>query len=138
MCLETMTLLELPNDRALGIFGITSWIIYPLIVVGAAIGAYIKPPHLGTALIYTRWFELLPPPFAFSRLEESLAMGDNIHAPTVASGPTSGGIQIDWSKLTMPELMQQKEKIEEELKALSTVLTSVSLHFHIDDVPCIP
>lgn len=65
-------------------------------------------------------------------------MGDNLHAPTVASGPTSGGIQIDWSKLTMPELMQQKEKIEEELKALSTVLTSVSPHFHIGDVPCIP
>ncbi|KAJ5623533.1 26S proteasome non-ATPase regulatory subunit 9, partial [Penicillium lividum] len=54
----------------------------------------------------------------------TLAMGDNIHAPTVASGPTSGGIQIDWSKLSMPELMQEKEKIEEELKALSAVLTS--------------
>ncbi|KAJ5930190.1 26S proteasome non-ATPase regulatory subunit 9 [Penicillium verhagenii] len=51
-------------------------------------------------------------------------MGDNIHAPTVASGPTSGGIQRDWSKLSMPELMQEKEKIEEELKALSAVLTS--------------
>jgi len=63
-------------------------------------------------------------------------MGDNIHAPTVASGPTSGGIQIDWSTLSMPELMQHKEKIEEELKALSTVLTSVSPHFQ-DDVPCI-
>ena len=57
-------------------------------------------------------------------------MGDNIHAPTVASGPTSGGVQRDWSKLSMPDLMQEKECIEEELKALSTVLNSVSPHFN--------
>ncbi|KAJ5730424.1 uncharacterized protein N7483_004932 [Penicillium malachiteum] len=51
-------------------------------------------------------------------------MGDNIHAPTVASGPTSGAESRDWSKLSMPDLMQEKEKIEEELKALSAVLSS--------------
>ncbi|KAJ5087360.1 hypothetical protein N7456_010976 [Penicillium angulare] len=51
-------------------------------------------------------------------------MGDNIHAPTVASGPTSGPVQRDWSKLSMPDLMQEKEKIEGELSALSTVLNS--------------
>ncbi|KAJ5707434.1 hypothetical protein N7488_007235 [Penicillium malachiteum] len=51
-------------------------------------------------------------------------MGDNIHAPTVASGPTSGTERRDWSKLSMPDLMQEKERIEEELKALSAVLNS--------------
>lgn len=54
-----------------------------------------------------------------------ILMDDNIHAPTVASGPTSGGAPYDASKLSMPELMQEKERIEEELSALSTVLQSV-------------
>ncbi|PWY88355.1 hypothetical protein BO70DRAFT_350725 [Aspergillus heteromorphus CBS 117.55] len=50
---------------------------------------------------------------------------DDIHAPTVASGPTSGGPPPrDLSKLGMVDLMQEKERIEEELSALSSVLTS--------------
>ncbi|KAJ5082975.1 26S proteasome non-ATPase regulatory subunit 9 [Penicillium argentinense] len=53
-----------------------------------------------------------------------IPMDNNIHAPTVASGPTSGGAPYDASKLTMPELMQEKERIEEELSALSNVLNS--------------
>ena len=54
-------------------------------------------------------------------------MDDNIHAPTVASGPTTtGGSNRDPAKLSMVELMQEKERIEEELSALSSVLTSVS------------
>lgn len=54
-------------------------------------------------------------------------MGSNIHAPTVASGPTSGGAPPrDLSKLGMVDLMQEKERIEEELSALSSVLGSVS------------
>jgi 26S proteasome non-ATPase regulatory subunit 9 len=55
-----------------------------------------------------------------------IPMDDNIHAPTVASGPTSGAIPRDYSKLTMPDLMQEKERIEAELSALSSVLSSVS------------
>ncbi|KAJ5391183.1 26S proteasome non-ATPase regulatory subunit 9 [Penicillium cosmopolitanum] len=51
-----------------------------------------------------------------------IPMDDNIHTPTVASGPTSGGAPYDASKLSMPELMQEKERIEEELTALSSVL----------------
>jgi 26S proteasome non-ATPase regulatory subunit 9 len=51
-------------------------------------------------------------------------MNDNIHAPTVPSGPTSGGVPRDLSKLTMVDLMQEKERIEAELSALSAVLTS--------------
>lgn len=53
-------------------------------------------------------------------------MNDNIHAPTVPSGPTSGGVTRDLSKLTMVDLIQEKERIEAELSALSAVLTSVS------------
>lgn len=52
-------------------------------------------------------------------------MNDNIHAPTVASGPVSGGTPRDLSKLSMPDLMQEKERIEAELSALSSVLQSV-------------
>ncbi|KAJ5781881.1 uncharacterized protein N7518_010364 [Penicillium psychrosexuale] len=51
-------------------------------------------------------------------------MNDNIHAPTVASGPTSGVTPRDLSKLSMPDLMQEKERIEAELSALSSVLQS--------------
>ncbi|PKX94988.1 putative 26S proteasome non-ATPase regulatory subunit Nas2 [Aspergillus novofumigatus IBT 16806] len=53
-----------------------------------------------------------------------IPMNDNIHAPTVPSGPTSGGVPRDLSKLTMVDLMQEKERIEAELSALSAVLTS--------------
>ncbi|KAJ5161393.1 26S proteasome non-ATPase regulatory subunit 9 [Penicillium capsulatum] len=49
-------------------------------------------------------------------------MDDDIHAPTVASGPTSGAMPRDLSKLSMPDLMQEKERIEAELSALSSVL----------------
>lgn len=52
-------------------------------------------------------------------------MDDNIHAPTVASGPASGPTPRDLSKLSMPDLMQEKERIEAELSALSSVLESV-------------
>lgn len=55
-----------------------------------------------------------------------IPMDDDIHAPTVASGPTSGGAPRDLGKLSMVELMQEKERIEAELSALSSVLDSVS------------
>lgn len=54
-----------------------------------------------------------------------IPMDDDIHAPTVASGPTSGGAPRDLAKLSMVQLMQEKERIEEELSALSSVLKSV-------------
>ncbi|KAL5355123.1 hypothetical protein BJX96DRAFT_2391 [Aspergillus floccosus] len=54
-----------------------------------------------------------------------IPMDDNIHAPTVASGPTTGRTQgPDLAKLSVIELMQEKQKIEEELSALSSVLSS--------------
>lgn len=54
-------------------------------------------------------------------------MSDDIHTPTIPSGPTSGGVPRDLSKLPMAALMQEKQRIEEELSALSGVLSSVSL-----------
>lgn len=55
-----------------------------------------------------------------------IPMDDNIHAPTVASGPTTGGTSgPDLAKLSVVELMQEKQRLEDELSALSSVLTSV-------------
>ncbi|KAL5040916.1 hypothetical protein BDW71DRAFT_192843 [Aspergillus fruticulosus] len=53
-----------------------------------------------------------------------IPMANNLHAPTVSSGSTSGGIPLDLSKLSMADLMKHKERIEEELSALSSVLNS--------------
>jgi 26S proteasome non-ATPase regulatory subunit 9 len=54
---------------------------------------------------------------------------DDIHAPTVASGPTSGGYSNGISKeqLSLQELMAEKDRLETELKALGQVLDSVSV-----------
>lgn len=52
----------------------------------------------------------------------------NLHAPTVPSGPTTangGGIRTEG--LTLPELQLKKESMEAELRALGGVLDSVSL-----------
>lgn len=55
-----------------------------------------------------------------------ILMDDNIHAPTVTSGPsTDGGPPRDLAKLTIVELMQEKQRIEDELSTLSSVLSSV-------------
>ncbi|OXV09889.1 hypothetical protein Egran_02345 [Elaphomyces granulatus] len=54
-----------------------------------------------------------------------LPMDNNIHAPTVPSGPTTTNTGFgDLSKLSMVELMDQKERIESELSALSGILSS--------------
>ncbi|KAF2273399.1 26S proteasome non-ATPase regulatory subunit 9 [Westerdykella ornata] len=51
---------------------------------------------------------------------------DDIHAPTVYSGPTSGGYSNGISKdqLSLRELMAEKDRVEAELKALGKVLDS--------------
>ena len=53
---------------------------------------------------------------------------DDLHTPTVASGPTSSRASNGAPKdqMTTKELMAEKERIESELKALSSVLDSVS------------
>jgi len=53
---------------------------------------------------------------------------DNIHTPTVASGPTSGlgpAHGLDTDKLSLMDLINEKTRVEEELSALGSVLDSV-------------
>lgn len=52
---------------------------------------------------------------------------ENMHAPTVASGPTSGPIggMLRTAGLTLPELEDKKRSMESELRALGAVLQSV-------------
>lgn len=54
---------------------------------------------------------------------------DDIHAPTVSSGPTSGGYTngVPKEQLSLQELIAEKERVETELKALGQVLDSVRL-----------
>jgi hypothetical protein len=71
-----------------------------------------------------------PPPHAssscVSTCNQPHAM-DDIHAPTVSSGPTSSGYAngIPKEQLTLQELMAEKDRVETELKALGQVLDSV-------------
>ena len=53
---------------------------------------------------------------------------DDIHTPTVASGPTPGRSPAndDLDKLPLMDLVNKKVKVEEELSALGGVLDSVS------------
>lgn len=51
---------------------------------------------------------------------------DDIHAPTVGSGPTSRpAANGEEKQASLPEIIAQKENIEAELSALSSVLDSV-------------
>ena len=51
---------------------------------------------------------------------------DNLHAPTVPSGPTSAPVTNgSATELKFVDLQRKKENIEGELKALSGVLDSV-------------
>lgn len=59
---------------------------------------------------------------------------ESMHAPSVASGPTAtnGVRELDLSKLTLPGLIEEKERLESELKALGSVLESVSASGCVD------
>ena len=53
---------------------------------------------------------------------------DDIHTPTVPSGPTTGqGVAngVDKDKLSLMDLIAEKTRVEEELTALGSVLDSV-------------
>lgn len=54
---------------------------------------------------------------------------DDIHAPTVSSGPTSTGHSngVTKDQLSLQELIAEKERVEAELKALGQVLDSVQV-----------
>jgi 26S proteasome regulatory subunit N4 len=53
---------------------------------------------------------------------------NNLHAPTIPSGPTSGlqGDRTALDGLTLMELISRKDNLESELKALGSVLDSGS------------
>lgn len=52
---------------------------------------------------------------------------ENLHAPTIPSGPTSApGAGIRTEGLTLPDLQAKKDNMEAELRALGSVLESVS------------
>lgn len=54
---------------------------------------------------------------------------DDIHAPTVSSGPVPGGYTngVPKEQLSLQELIAEKDRVEAELKALGQVLDSVRL-----------
>lgn len=61
---------------------------------------------------------------------------DDIHTPTVPSGPTTGqrvANGVDKDKLSLMDLIAEKMRVEEELTALGSVLDSVSY-----DLRCYP
>lgn len=52
---------------------------------------------------------------------------NNLHAPTVASGPTSHGpLNGDTKTASLFELMDQRDRVQSEISALGAVLDSVS------------
>lgn len=55
---------------------------------------------------------------------------DDIHAPTVSSGPTSSAYSngIPKEQLSLQELISEKDRVEAELKALGHVLDSVRVY----------
>jgi len=52
---------------------------------------------------------------------------ENLHAPTVPSGPTSGPVTngIETAGLSFAQLQTKKDNLEAEIRALSSVLDSV-------------
>lgn len=54
---------------------------------------------------------------------------DDLHTPTVASGPTSGGYSngVPKEQLSLQELIAERDRLETELKALGQVLDSVGI-----------
>ena len=71
------------------------------------------------------------PPLLVQSLCDALNMGlrmDDIHIPTVPSGPTTdhtSGNGVTQDKRSLMDLVSEKTRVEEELKALSSVLDSV-------------
>jgi len=53
---------------------------------------------------------------------------DDLHAPTVASGPTSrGAAHGDLDNKSLMDLIAEKDNVQAELQALGSVLESVRL-----------
>ena len=62
---------------------------------------------------------------------------DDLHAPTVGSGPTSQPLSNGTEgELTLQELIAKKENLEAELTALGSVLDSVWYRTHTSVQVC--
>lgn len=61
---------------------------------------------------------------------------DEVHMPTVPSGPTSSAYANGVSKdqLTLKQLMDERDRVQAELFALGSVLESVSRPHRPEDV----
>lgn len=104
---------------------------------GAAKGAPSPPPGPFVQLLAV--LSPVPPDIAQPQQQQPRIslMGlrmDDIHAPTVAAGPTSAGYSngVPKEQLSLQELIAEKDRLEEELKALGQVLDSVrvnALHY---------
>lgn len=56
---------------------------------------------------------------------------DNLHTPTVASSATSTAQNGDKKRMSIQELMAEKDRVWSELSALGSVLDSVSTHLPV-------
>jgi len=84
-------------------------------------------------LVQPAGLSLLSVPVNLVNLPEQIAMGlpmNDLHTPSVASGPTSGQRAADGlnnDKLSLIDLISEKQRVESELSALSSVLDSVCI-----------
>ena len=71
------------------------------------------------------------PAFKLQTAEDIHDAMDDMHAPTVSSGPTSSGASngIPKAQLSLQELISEKDRVETELKALGQVLDSVRMQW---------
>lgn len=76
---------------------------------------------------------MLSVPVNLVNLPEQIAMGlpmNDLHTPSVVSGPTLGqraADGLDNDKLSLKDLISEKQRVESELSALSSVLDSVCI-----------
>lgn len=55
---------------------------------------------------------------------------DDLHTPSVAAGPTNGAFNgVAKKDMSLTELMAEKDRVQSELSALSSVLDSVGRVF---------
>lgn len=52
---------------------------------------------------------------------------DDLHAPTVPSGPSGATNGVPKEQLSLTELIAERDRVEKEILALADVLDSVSL-----------
>lgn len=88
-----------------------------------------EAPSSGPTATPTKCAHLSLPAAADSKQPMGLHM-DDLHTPSVVSGPTSGASNgVAKRDMSLTELMAEKDRVQGELSALSSVLDSVgSIH----------